>query len=57
LQKPAIHAAFHAVEKKFPVFFPVNGNFGARSHKSWDKLPRVQRPIAIQDRNQVPEDE
>jgi hypothetical protein len=26
LQKPAIHAAFRAREKKFPVFFPVIGN-------------------------------
>jgi hypothetical protein len=25
-QKPAIHAAFRAREKKFPVIFPVIGN-------------------------------
>ena len=26
-RKPAIHAAFHALEKKFPVIFPVSREF------------------------------
>src|SRR5262249_370212 len=31
LQKPAIHAAFHTCQKKFPVIFPVIAQFASRS--------------------------